>query len=94
MSLASAPPCFFQAAVSLYIDGIKLEAVAQANFAAFFDDFTTASMAEQLVRFFGTPDINSIEANIAFLEPYAGPFGPYLVQAGEQAVDQILPHRY
>jgi hypothetical protein len=54
------------------------------------DDFATASRAEMLYQLFNNADNNNIEANIAFMEPYAAPFSPYLVQAGEQAVDQFL----
>lgn len=87
---AIVPPSFLQAAVTLYIDGIRSEAFAVANFAAFQDNFATASMAERLYQFLGNADYENIQANIAFMEPYAAPFGQLFVQAGEQAADQFL----
>ncbi len=88
------PPSFIQAAITLYVDGIQLEAVRQANLAAFFDDIPTSTVAENLAQFFGNFNIDGIQANIEFNLPYASPIGPFLVQAGRQAVDQILPHTY
>ncbi len=91
-TLPTAPPSFVQAAVSLYIGGIQQEAVWQINVTAFKEDFVTGSKAERVLQFFGNSDLNSIEANIAFNMPYAGPFGPLFVLAGAQALDQFLHH--
>ncbi len=87
---SAAPPSFVQAAITLYFDGVRLEAVEQANFLAFLDDLPKAYAAENLALFLGNFDINSIKANIASNLPYACPFGPFLVLAGELAVDQFL----
>lgn len=84
------PPSPYQALLSLYLDGIELEAVEQGSAAGWRDHFAIASALEALLQFFGNPNLDSINADIAFNEPYAGPFGSYVVLAGELALLQTL----
>jgi hypothetical protein len=86
----SPAPSLFQAIVNLYIDGIELAAFEEAGAAAFDDSFATASALKEVLQFFGNPNLDSLSANIAFNEPFAGPFGPFAVQAGELALLNAL----
>jgi hypothetical protein len=77
--------------IALYLDGIELEAVEQGNAAGFKGNVATASLLGEVLGFFGNPSLDSINASIAFNEPFAGPFGPFVLMAGETALLNALP---
>jgi CSLREA domain-containing protein len=87
------PPSLFQALLSLFIDGVALEAVSEASFAEFTapaQSPATVQLLELLLGFLGNPSLNAVESNITFNLKFAGPLGPFFVEAGEMALDQAL----
>jgi hypothetical protein len=83
-------PSLFQALISLYIDGIELEATLQGNiegFKATPQSLTIAGELEQVIEFFGNGNLDEIQASIAFNEQFAGPF---VVLAGQEVIDNAI----
>jgi hypothetical protein len=96
------PPSMFQAWVSLFLDGARLEANAlgsQFGVSSFINDTTPSNpgpdaaaeeVLDELDAFLGILSNDAIDADIAFNLPNAGPFGEFLVLDGATAVSNAV----
>ena len=66
------PPSLVDAALALFFDGVQL-----------IDDQLEGNTSFGAVFFGNSQGLAGVEASIAFNSPYAGPFAPLFVQAGE-----------
>jgi hypothetical protein len=100
--ILSPPPSLFQASVSLFFDGGRLEANAlgaQFGRSNFLNDPTPSNPGpnaaaenalNQLDAFLGIRTDSVIEADIASNLPYAGQFGLYFVVQGAMWANNIV----
>jgi hypothetical protein len=78
------PPSFFQAAVSLYRDGVELAFIQR-----FTVNFTDGGGSSGSLTIFGL-SAAQVQADIGFNTPYAQPFSTLLVMSGETAESNLI----